>query len=114
MSHEQLPLYICWIKVIKYLLQKTEKFPKKVRFTFSNRLDNLALDVLEKIVEVCYSGGKYSLLKTVNLNIEKLRVLSGLCHERKYLDHRGYDHLNRLLDEAGKQVGGWQQQQLEP
>ena len=110
MGHEQIPLYIHWLKVVRYLLQKTEKFPKKVRFTFSNRMDNLALDVLEKIVNACYSGCKYENLNAINLDIEKIRVFSGLCHERRYLDHRGYDHLSRLLDEAGRQVGGWQKQ----
>jgi hypothetical protein len=40
---EDLPVFVHWFGFVKWLLPVTEKFPKGVRFTFSNRIDNLAL-----------------------------------------------------------------------
>lgn len=39
------PVLILWYEFARWLLGKTQGFPKRVRFTFSTRLDNLALDV---------------------------------------------------------------------
>ncbi|MBC8549836.1 MAG: diversity-generating retroelement protein Avd [Candidatus Brocadiales bacterium] len=108
----QIPLYLHWNKTIKYILNKTEKFPKRVRFTFSSRIDNIAIDILERIVEAQYSQNRLPFLKNINLNLEKLRVFCGLTHDLGYLDHKGYEHLSRLIDEAGRMTGGWQKQMV--
>jgi hypothetical protein len=91
-SHEELPLFTHWTKVVADLLSRTEKFPKKVRFTFSGRIDGLALDVVEKIVEARYTRDKTAILRSINLDIEKLRVLLRISHDQGYLPHRGYAH----------------------
>ena len=52
------PLFVLWYDFSKWLLDKTEKFPRKVRFTFSNRIANTALDVMEGIIEARYSREK--------------------------------------------------------
>ena len=49
-AHEDLPVFVRWVEFVKWLLPTTEKFPRRVRFTFSNRIDNLALDVVEDLV----------------------------------------------------------------
>jgi hypothetical protein len=36
----------------------TEKFPKRARYSFSGRIENLALDVAEDLVEARYSREK--------------------------------------------------------
>ena len=51
---DELQLFIKWTEFLKWLLNTTEKFPKKVRFTFTTRIDNLALDILEDIIEFRY------------------------------------------------------------
>lgn len=104
-------LFTSWYDTAKWVLNRTEKFPKKVRFTFSSRIDDLALDILVGVVEARYSGDKLDILKRVNLDLEKLRVLLRMCHDLGYLDHKGYEHAARRVDEAGKMAGGWRKQQ---
>jgi hypothetical protein len=89
------------------VLVRTRKFPKSVRFTFSNRIDNLALDVYESLIEAKYSRDKVAILRRANLDIEKLRLLLRLCHDERLLDRRGFEHVAGALDEAGRMVGGW-------
>ena len=111
MGHEDLEVFVRWRRFLSWLLTATEKFPKRVRFTFSSRLDNLALDILEHIIEATYTSDKAAHLKHVNLDIEKMRVLLRICHEQRYLGDRGYEHAVKELYEAGKMVGGWIKQQ---
>ncbi len=78
-----------------------------MRFTLSSRIDNLALDVLEKIVEARYAKEKTTALSQASLSLEKLRVLLRISHEERHLDHRGFEYIIRNVDEAGRMIGGW-------
>jgi hypothetical protein len=111
MSHEELPLFVRWSKFLSWLLGVTEKFPKRVRFTFSSRLDNLAIGVLERIVEAAYSRDKSHILKQINLDIEKMRVLIRLSHEQQYISTAAYKHAIKELYETGAMTGGWIKEQ---
>jgi hypothetical protein len=107
MASIELSLFVHWEKPLRDILLRTEKFPKRVRFTFSSRIDNLALDILEKLVEARYTKDKTAVLSQANLSFEKLRVLFRISHEERYLDHKGFEHVIRNIDEAGRMVGGW-------
>ena len=102
-------LFTHWEATLDDLLDRTLKFPKAVRFSFSTRIDNLALDVFERLVEARYApaGVKREALRHADLALAKLRVMLRLAHKRRYLDHRGYEHLSGRLDEAGRMLGGW-------
>ena len=110
-TDEDLPIFVRWVDFVKWLLPTTEKFPKRVRFSFTNRIDNLALDVVEDLVAARYSRHKADPLKAVNLKLERLRVLLRLCHDLELLPHRSYEYSVRSLDEVGRMVGGWIKQQ---
>ena len=103
----ELPLFVLWEQALRDILARTEKFPKRVRFTLSSRIDNLALDVLEKIVEARYTKDKSAVLRQANLDLEKLRVLLRISHDERHLDHKGFEHVARNIDEAGRMIGGW-------
>lgn len=107
MSSVELPLFVHWEKTLKDILSRTEKFPKRVRFTFSSRIDNLSLDILEKIIEARYSKTKAVTLAQASLLLEKLRVLLRISHEERHLDHKGFEYVARNIDEAGRMLGGW-------
>ena len=108
---EELPIFTRWMAFLEWLLPTTEKFSKRVRFTFADRINNLALDIVEDLVEARYSRDKGRILKRINLRLEKLRILLRLCHRLKYLPHQGYEHAMRALNEVGRMLGGWIKQQ---
>ncbi|MCP4118426.1 MAG: diversity-generating retroelement protein Avd [Desulfobacteraceae bacterium] len=105
------PLFVLWYDFLKWLLLKTEKFPQKVRFVFSNRIENLAVDIAEWLVEARFSKNKRESLRKIDMGMERLRILLRLCHDMAYLDHKGYEFASRKINEAGKMVGGWRKQQ---
>jgi hypothetical protein len=76
-DQEDLPIFTAWMQFLEWLLPATEKFPKRVRFTFADRINNLALDIAEDLVEARYTRDKQAILRRVNLRLEKLRILLG-------------------------------------
>lgn len=106
-DESELPVFVAWVGFLDWLLDATDKLPKKVRFTLASRIDTLALDVLEDLVEARYTRAKAEILRRANLRLEKLRVLLRLCHGRKLLAHGAYEHAARELDAVGRMVGGW-------
>ncbi len=113
MAHSELPLIVVWERIAGEVLDRTRQFPKSVRFTFASRIDSLALDVLEGLVDARFARGtaKAAALGAVDARLTRLRVLLRLSHARAYLSHSGYEHLSRGIDEAGRMLGGWRRQQ---
>ncbi|MEO5369200.1 MAG: diversity-generating retroelement protein Avd [Magnetococcus sp. DMHC-1] len=111
--NEDLPVFVLWMEFLKWLLPTTEKFPRRVRFTFANRIDTLALDVVEDLVEARYSRDKREILKRTNLRLEKIRVLLRICHEERFLSHDAFEFAIKGVDETGRMLGGWMKQQEE-
>lgn len=107
MGHEELPIFVRWYKFVGWLFETTEKFPKSVRFTLSSRLNNFALDVLERIIEAAYSKNKSELLKRANMDVEKMRVLFRLSHDQRYINAQSYKYAVEQLYESGRMLGGW-------
>jgi hypothetical protein len=106
-ENQELPLFLHWEKFLLWLLPKTGKFPRSVRFTLQQRIDNEALGVLEAILAARYRRDRTGFLRDVSLGIDKLRVLLRIAHELGHLDHRGYEYAAFHLDEAGRMAGGW-------
>ena len=102
-------LFVFFYEFAKWLLQTTEKFPKRFRFTLSNRMDNLALDILEGITEAQFSskGSKSAILKATDLKIQRLQILVRMSHDFGHMSHKAYEQASLKLTESGKMIGGW-------
>ena len=96
---------------LTWLIPTLEKFPRSQRFLLGDRIESAALDVLEGLIEATYTRDRAQLLSTVNLRIEKLRFLTRLSLDLRYLDPRRYEHAARSLDEIGRLVGAWRKGQ---
>lgn len=113
---EELTISVKWLEFLKWLLPTTEKFPKRLRFTFADRINNIALDIVEDLLEGQYTSKsnnrqKQAILRRMNLRLEKLRVLLRICCEQHYLSNPAYDYAMRAINEVGCMLGGWMKQQ---
>lgn len=68
---EEFQIFIKWSEFLKWLLNTTEKFPKKVRFTFTTRIDNLALDILEDIIEFRYDKNAKCMAERERIRVKR-------------------------------------------
>ena len=108
---EDLPIFVKWMEFLKWFLPVLEKFPKRTRFTITNRMENISLDILELLIEARYSKDKRTSLKKVNLYLEKIRILFRLSHETKLVSTKTYNHASKSINEVGMMLGGWLRQQ---
>jgi len=104
-------VYAHWERFVGWLLERTEKFPKRVAFTFRTRIDGLALDVVERLVEARYQKDRQGILTRINLDLEKLRLLLRLAHNQRVLDPKAIEFACGEIDQAGRMIGGWLRQQ---
>jgi len=96
-------------ELILWLIPQLDKFPRVRRFTLGERLEAVLLEVLELLVEAAYSRGEAKLrpLKRANLRLEVARHLWRLAHELQVISTQRYEHVAKLLNDLGRQVGGW-------
>jgi 23S rRNA-intervening sequence protein len=94
-------------RFLVWLAPTLEKFPRSYKFTVGDRIEAVALDVLEALIEATYTRERAQHLRRANLGIEKLRFLLRLAADLKLLDQRRYEHAARTLDETGRLIGGW-------
>lgn len=90
-----------------WLIPAVEKFPRAQKFLLGDRIQGMALDVLECLIEATYSKNPALHLNQTNLHLEKLRYLFRLAHDLKCFDGRRYEFAARAVDEIGKLAGGW-------
>jgi hypothetical protein len=94
-------------ELLLWLIPQLDKFPRVRRFTLGERLEAGLLEVLELLVEAAYRRQKEAPLRRANLRLEVVRHVWRLAHELKVIATRQYEHGARLIDDLGRQIGGW-------
>ncbi|MBI4003060.1 MAG: diversity-generating retroelement protein Avd [Nitrospira defluvii] len=94
-------------ELLLWLIPQLDKFPRVRRFTLGERIEAGLLEVLELLVEAAYSRKKEASLRRANLQLEVVRHLWRLAHELKVMATRRYEHGATLMDDLGRQIGGW-------
>jgi hypothetical protein len=105
------PVLETHFRFLMWLLPALSRFPRDQKFLLGDRIQQLAQDVMELLIEANYTRERRAQLVRANLAIEKLRYFIRLAVEMHYLDRRRYEHAARSLDEIGRQVGGWMKAQ---
>lgn len=105
--NEDYPAFQKWYRILDWILNTCEKYPKSVRFTFSNRIINYSMDILEKLITAIYQKNKKPILNQINLIIEMLRVFFRLSFERRYISNKQYLYIATEINEFGQMIGGW-------
>jgi hypothetical protein len=115
MTYQSLPKAVqdCHNLLI-WLIPLLDNFPRNRRFTLGERLEAGLLEILELLVEAAYAKTKRDVLKRANLRLAVVRHLWRMAHELRTISTKRYAHGAKLLDDLGKQIGGWQKSINEP
>ena len=100
--------------LLRWLIPHLDKFSRNRRYTLGERLESGMLDVLELLVQAAYSREKRTVLARANQRLEMIRHLWRLAHELTAIPTRRYEHGAKLVDELGRQIGGWLRSSGEP
>ena len=90
-----------------WVIPLLDNFPRNRRFSLGKRLEDGLIEVLEYLVEAAYTRTKHDLLRRANLRLAVVRHLWRMAHELRTISTQRYAHGAKLLDDLGKQVGGW-------
>ena len=101
------PIYTRYYDLLGWILDRTAKFPKNMRFGLVQKIEMIALSLLEHFIEAIYRRDREKLYETVNLEIEKLRVFLRLSHDRGVLGASQLRYAVNELDEIGRMWHGW-------
>lgn len=90
-----------------WLIPLLDQFPRNRRFTLGERLEAGLIDILELLVEAAYTKARQEVLRQANLRLAVVRHLWRMAHELKTISGKRYAHGARLMDDIGRQIGGW-------
>ena len=91
---------------LMWLVPAIEKFPRSHKFTTGDRIQILALDVLEALIAATYTRERLQHLRQANLGVEKLRFLFRLAADLRLLDRRRCDFLIGRLHHVDLETRG--------
>ena len=95
----------------------TQKSPKKFRFTFVGRLQNLSLSVIENLFRaneiyvsnndtVSYEKRLFYQREAIT-DIKILSYISMLSYENKCILFKQYEHISMLIKDSQNLIGAW-------
>ncbi|GEM_PF-1608282 len=85
------------------------KFPRHLRFTLGERIEQRLYALLESLIQARFASGpkKVEHLRQANVDIEIARHGVRLAWRLRVLSLKQLEHFARLTDEVGRQVGAW-------
>ena len=106
----EMPLFTKTYDFIKWLVPQTNHFPRSHRHTVTKRLQDAALDFLERLVEANSVRGRRraDLLLEADAELDKVRFYLRLAFDWRWLTPGQYEHAGRMVAELGRLLGGWQ------
>jgi hypothetical protein len=99
-----------WEEFTGWLLDHCAKWPKSARFTLTQRVENHALDIVERLVIARYEPAtRIKALRKINLRLERMRFLIRIAQDQRVMPKAGFETAMRNIDEAGRMIHGWRQ-----
>ncbi|GAB6141932.1 hypothetical protein JCM14076_26610 [Methylosoma difficile] len=94
-------------ELLLWMIPQLDKFPRARRFTLGSQIETGLLSVLGHLVEAAYSKQKHAALRLANRQLEVNRHLWRLAHELQIISTKSYEHGSQLMNNMGRQIGGW-------
>lgn len=103
------PIFARTYDLLLWLIPQTLKFPREHRFTMAQRVQDVALDFHERIIEAGLSNGQRrgDHLARADVDLTKLRFYLRLCKDLQLLSLGQYEHVSKMVVEIGRLLGGW-------
>lgn len=93
--------------LLAWLVPRLDGFPRTRRYTLGARIEDSLLDVLRHLVRAAYQRDKRESLAAANLELEVARHLWRVAHELEAMPAKRFAHGAKLIDDLGRQIGGW-------
>ena len=104
------PLFVKTHDLIVWLLKHTQRFPKHLRHSYTNRLEGLAFEFQEAILMANVARGRErsQVLEIADGKLLCLRALLRYTVDLELLGRRQVRFVSESVDELGRLLGAWQ------
>jgi len=92
--------------LILWLYPAVEQFPKSQRFILGQQILNSLIDFLKTLIETNQTRYKKELLNRASIELDKVRLLTRLAKDLRFLSLKKYLLLCEKINEVGKILGG--------
>ena len=82
---QRLLVFEQWMETTKWLMERTARFPQRLRASLTARIELAALDVLESLSSAAWSRDPTPALRRAGDALNRLRVLVRLAHELRVI-----------------------------
>jgi len=109
-EHSDLKIFTKFYDLTIWLHRKVVKFPKNLRFTLGQKVENTAFKILGLIVTANSTFDKdhrLKIQKEIGAELEVLRLLMRVSKDLKFMSIRSYRFGCEKVLEVGKILGGW-------
>jgi len=92
------------------LADRVDRFPRAQRHGVGAEINARCLTVLADLIRAKFAPpgpAKAEPLRRANVELEVLRFLLRLAHDRMALSHDAHRHVLERLQAVGRQLGGW-------
>jgi len=93
----------------KILFPVTSRFPKNLKFSLADRIQQLASELMELVVEAYFTSPEHKkpMLVKANIKVELLRRYLRVAFELGVFTSSVLLRMQEPLDEIGRMIGGW-------
>jgi hypothetical protein len=106
-----LPIIQKTYDLIKWYVPILARLPRSYKFNLGDRLTCRLYELLEELIIARYEKQKIDRLEKLNSSLEIIRYQTRLIFEFNLMDTQRYEHVSKLINEIGIELGGWIKQQ---
>lgn len=109
MDYFDIPIFKKTYDLYKTLYGWRNAIPKQDRYGVWQRCEDVTLNVLEGLqrASILPKTEKIQVLEKASLEVNMLRVFVRLAKDIKAIDNKKYIALEGIIDDIGRQLGGW-------
>ncbi|MDB9519173.1 diversity-generating retroelement protein Avd [Roseofilum reptotaenium CS-1145] len=97
--------------LIKWYVPILNRLPRTHKFLLGDRMIGGLYDLLENLIIAQYESEKLKLLIPLNSRLQILRYQTRLLRDFDLISVQRYEYVGGLMNEIGKELGGWIKQQ---
>lgn len=110
---KQSPIFTRTYDLLRWLIPMTVKFPRQQRFVLAVKLQRVALQFQDEIIDAAHSAEPLPVLKRADVTLTRLRLYLRLSRDLELMSLGQYAHCARMVSEVGRLLGGWQKSLME-
>jgi hypothetical protein len=111
MTERELPIIQKTYDLILWYIPHLNKMPRDHKFGLGDKIAESLYLILDRLIEARYRAEKISILREINITLERVRYQTRLMKDFQIFSVRRYEYASGLLIEVGGMLGNWIKQQ---